>query len=378
MTNVLRSFCSSLTKASAFRWRLVKSLNTKHEREMVMGKAFRVGLTVVLASAGAGAASPAFADSVPPHKPVRAPASGFFDDTSAGGAALARAQQSYAAGDVKAAAEGIAQALKGDVDPLVRSRALELLGSSYKEFGARGIPVDWQLPREITRMRVQVQARDSGDKSISYSIRVAGSDTAIGVIKQLQIVRYPDQVLLDKKAGIGNWGEDLDITDHKPYYWLGGPSSKTQIPGGLFFLNIEMASGEKTQGWFVMEDDMNSTATPELSSPSPGDVYDTATPTFTWTPFRSPEYKATDARTFFLGVEEITHDDNWKDVWSYYPERVDNTEVTLGSIADSSGVSSLEAGKQYLVYLNFGERRYFGPLQIVRQSQTQRRFTVKK
>jgi len=274
---------------------------------------------------------------------------------------LAAAHDAYLRSDLAALSASVKEALK-DPDEGVRRNALELIEKAYAD--GRRIPADWKLPREVPKMKVAVRRmhRVDGD---GYDMRLYGNMVQPKMITQLQLVKYPDQVVLDLAKGIGTWEESFDPEDG-PEFELDGPRYPSAPEEGLYLLNIETRTGAKVAGWVILSG-LNSTATPQIAVPTPNQVFETATPTFRWTDFRSPQYHPEERRTLWIGVgESATPESEWKNVYSLFEEGPSRESVEVGS-APGTGPTRLSPGR-HVFYLDYKESRRFGDLSVRRES----------
>lgn len=305
-----------------------------------------------------------------------ADATGFFGQDT-GNPELTRVSEAYLAGDLGRMAVEIKNALAAQPnDPVVRENVLGLLRKAYETAGQNGIPADWHLPDEITKMKITV--RTAHKDLPEYTLKVYGDVTALGVIRQLRVTRFPDQVVLDKLAKVGEFEDSVDSLDKTLEYNYESPKSHQPVPTGLYLLHIELASGKATEGWFIVDDDMNATATPDVAAPAVGETFATGNPTFRWTNFQSPQYKPYEMRALWMGVstsEPPAYD--WNKKWELYERNPTVQEATVGVTAEGQGVSKLENGR-YLVVIDYHERKRFGDVLIGRDCATSRQFTVKQ
>jgi hypothetical protein len=289
--------------------------------------------------------------------------------------ALGRAQQAYVSGNLKIMALNLRQALEQNPqDSVVKANALSLLAKAYENAGDAGIPVDWHLPDEIKFMDVGVKytVRDEG----RYLLRVYGQTQHEHSVQQLQIIQFPDRVILDKKAGIGSWSDQQKIDSAGFSFELASDRSRQMIPGGLYLLNMTLNDGTQTRGWFIIEDTANSTAAPRILSPAMDEVFHTPNPTFHWQNFVSPQYQPFERRSLWLGISRSEPPDyKWDEVYGHYeaPPVVENW--TINANGDDNSLPNLSKGG-YIFLIDYHERKKFGDLKITRDSVSSRSFRV--
>jgi hypothetical protein len=300
-------------------------------------------------------------------------AQGFFSNPNG---VLNAAQEAYLAGDFKTMVTNLKRALEDNPnDALVKENALDLLQKSYEVPGATEFPVDWRLPDEVKYLRVTSKRMVKDD--VGYRLTVFGETVHPKMISQIQLIQYPDRVILDKQAGIGEWDDQIGLDP--TIYQFHFETKKTRIPvtSGLYLLNLGFADGTQTKGWFILSDDINSTMSPSVGTPSVDQVFTSANPTFNWQNFVSPQYKPFERRAMWIGVMRSEAPNyNWDEVWGHYERGSISEEVTIGKTESEKGsVSKLENG-HYIFFLDYHEIRKFGDLQISRDSITAKSFRI--
>jgi len=263
-------------------------------------------------------------------------------------------------------------------DPLIRDNVLALYDQAYATLKSHQLTPDWHLPVEIRDMNITV--RRTLEDRVQYSIVVRASTHQPKIIKQFQIVRYPDQVLIDKEAGIGKWQENADARKSQYGFGIESNLSPEKIPTGLYLLNIELDDGNKTQGWFLVDDDMNATTSPVVRNPSANEVFHAGNPSFNWNNYISPQYKPYERRWLWSGVtteEPLQFDsvEKWK-LTQNYPT-IEHARLGVDGNFDSPNEHKLLPGN-YFVTFNYKELRLFGDIELGRGSITGKYFKVAK
>ena len=258
-------------------------------------------------------------------------------------------------------------------DPIVRDNVLGLYNQAYSTLKTHQLTPDWHLPGEIRDMGISVRRTFDGNEKFSFVVR--GSTHQPHIIRQFQISHYPDQVIIDKVAGIGEW-EEQDMG--KFSYGIESHRTPQKIEAGLYTLNIELENGTKTQGWFLVEDDMNATTGPAVQSPSQGETFHTGNPTFNWSNYVSTQYKPYERRWFWSGVTRVEPPQySGVEKWKVYQENPTIHQATPGIDGnfDSAADHKLLPGN-YEVTFNYKELRAFGDIEVGRASDTVRTFKV--
>jgi hypothetical protein len=290
---------------------------------------------------------------------------------------LGKVHSAYLARDFRKMAVAMKDALMAQPDdPQVKENVLRLYKKAYEVQGQNGVPADWQLPDEITKMRITVR-RIQKDLP-EFSLKVSGNTIQAKIIKQLQVIHYPDQIVLDKRSAIGEWKEGPGKNSVDFEYQFQGRKSRQQVATGLYLLKVELTNGKSVDGWFLVDDDMNASTTPEVSSPAVGETFTTGNPKFIWVDFRSPEYKPYEHRSVWIGVSRAEPPNyDWDKKWQLWVDSPTLQQTTVGPTSGGTGVSKLENGR-YVFVINYGERRRFGDVMIGRDCMTNRTFIVQQ
>ena len=235
--------------------------------------------------------------------------------------------------------------------------------------------VGWTLPEEIKDLRVVVAHRlDNG--AIRNKMTVGGTYKAVGEITSFQVIRYPDTIILDKQKNIGRF-QDSD-EDGKAEFHYSSQSSPFTVTSGLYLLKISTRSGSTVDGWFFVTDEDSSTANPQFIGLEGTPVFNSPTPQVSWTDFFSPQYKADrDYRMVSLWVGKQNEDVGKFNFWT---DDMTTRSMQLAAPVDPDHGwtrGPLADGDYYLL-LNYNESRRFGPIRIVRRSETVKYFSVKK
>jgi hypothetical protein len=288
---------------------------------------------------------------------------------------LYRAHESFLRKDMRSVALNLKELFQDTrADETEKKNGLALLEKAYAYRNGSGIPVDWRLPVEITKLKATViYFRKPHEEN--YGFKVAGTAVALGTVKQLKVTRYPDQVVLDKQAKVGEWEEEVD-PDDGPSFELDGPHSVKPVEEGLYLVHMELANGNNFDAWFILSN-MASTDTPVVRTPCVGETFTTRNPTFKWEDFKSPEYQGHESRSIWMtAVKAEPPGFDWIQAWTMYEGDPIRTQATIGLEKDGVGVKQLENGR-YNFYLGYKEQRRFGELRLGRQSFTVTPFHIK-
>ena len=295
---------------------------------------------------------------------------GSFTPTIDAHAALTEAHESYLQQDYPGMVKNLRAALiNSGNDALVARNASNLLAAAAAE-NHDDIPVDWKVPVGMSGVKITQIRRERPSGSVSYKFRVSGNLTVPSSVSQIQVIRYPNEVVLDKQGAVGEWEEASYHAER--YFNLVTKNRDETFPEGLYLINIAMAGGESVQGWFILSDTVASRS-PTVTQPLAGEVLTTATPTFKWEDFRSPEYKPYESRNATLVVRAVNQAGEWDERWETDFSTTIPTEATVG--VGGQGVHALENGP-FVMVISFREGRRFGDLRLRRDGSRIVPFTV--
>lgn len=302
---------------------------------------------------------------------TQAAAAGEFTGSSGGSSRLDNVHKAFLAKDfTKMAGEMKKTLLAAPNDSLTKENIFGVYRKAAELQGSAGLPADWKLPSEIKRMKV-VARRNEGQ---FYSIKVQGNLVTTASIEQLQVTRFADNaVMIDKSAGVGGWFEKPSELTHDREYW--SESRKTSSPPatGLYLIKVALKSGKTVDGWFILDDQMIPSATPEITSPAVEESLRTVNPTFKWIDFRSPQYKPYEQRSMWVAVYNYG---SFETLWSLFQKTPSSQEATV-SRRDGNGVDELNEG-HYRVTVSYSEMHRFGDLVIGREATTNRNFSIQR
>jgi len=296
---------------------------------------------------------------------------GFFARAAdAGSAALQRASAAYLQRDFAAMTTELHELLSSpELDSVERQSALELLHQAYAQNGG-SLPADWQVPDGIANLKFK-ELRREGAEDIGYGCVLSGGLIESNALKQVQVVGYPDHVILDRQKGIGEWTVEKENGGGFSFA-LRSDDQAQPMADGLYLISFEMQDGRQASGWFIVSD-LLSTASPVLESPAVGETVTTSNPVLHWQDFHSPEYKPNERR--FAGVSVGHPGGTWPTVWDLWEADPSRVSAVVGG---ESGWPQLilEDGAYYCT-VSYQEQHVFGPIKLRRDSRTTRRFFVK-
>jgi hypothetical protein len=248
---------------------------------------------------------------------------------------------------------------------LVKENAFELLDKGY-EATQGNLPSRTTLPagmRVVTLGSMRGQHAYATYRTIYLYVKL---DRGLGThVKDISVRTQPGDVpVLDRAAGIGDVrltpqpGEDVDEVV------LEAKDVPSALPDGVATIRVSLDDGRQLDSWIIARG-MASSASPEIATPTQSATFADPSPTFQWTPFRSPEYAPFEYRVLSVYVENEQTKKVAFDHWT----------MLHGDLASIKVDKKLDPGSYWLA-LTAGEDRKFGPINLARTSQRGVPFSV--
>ena len=246
----------------------------------------------------------------------------------------------------------------------------------FREFQRKNgavLPVGWELPDEIDTIVFTVDRKQRPANQTQF---VFGSWIALEKpisIDQMQVIKYPNEVILDKVKKIGNWdgGNGPGDTSHFSFFTQGQDSPMRE---GLYLLKLKLTGQPEVNGWFFINH-ADASASPVIQKPSINETFATANPTLQWLEYRSPKYSNFEQRkrTFHISSEtDSKFDESFAVI-----NPSDSSKLVLGKDSRWPEVKGLNPGDYYFT-VRYEERSFFGDLLVGRSSTNGVPFRVKK
>jgi hypothetical protein len=292
-------------------------------------------------------------------------------------AGVQRAHQAYLDGNGKVLLSEIKFVLEQNPNPSVQKNMLDLFSAAQKNKVFNATEPNWHLPKEITYAGVESLRRyrlESG--KVVYSMNLSVDVVNGAELEQLQLIRYPNQVVLDKNANVGDWTSSVNTDGQAVNNWASTPTSISPNDEGLYLLNIQIKGQPAVQGWFILAN-KNASANPVVLAPKMNQVFSDNQPLFRWNQYLSPEFKPGESVRVGLRISQAGGDEpgvaqiRLKDPKAAFYKYGDR-----GVTDDFRGPTSLVPG-DYQFHITYREAEKFGDLQIRRSSSTKIPFSVK-
>jgi hypothetical protein len=245
----------------------------------------------------------------------------------------------------------------------------------YEDTNGDIVPLGWRVPQGV---RYLVFDNNRHYKSATdHTTYDFGFFTVLdkgASLEQLQLIRYPSEILIDKQSGIGEFGTGK-MQGGFPYVSIDCGTDDHVAKDGLYLLNIKAAGQPMVNGWFILSNG-SPTMDPSIQSPTVNATVG-HNPTLSWMDFKSPEFRGFEQRKRVVRVNKEKADSS-KSVFNFTQVYPDETQsITVGDDLSPGNVSSLGEGN-YSLGVNFEERWFMGSLLVGRNSYTTVPFSVMK
>ena len=323
-------------------------------------------------------------------------AAGDLFDRSPAPEVVRAAHRALLAGDLPAALASSREGLTRYADDeAIRNNLLGLLDLVIERAGAPAGPGDalpgWQLPRGLRSLslgtererrrpdaqRVPGSGRGPERRRLKLILGLAPGDA----VAALRVSRHPDRPLIDLAGGRG-----LSGTFRSPrfgaFHWSSAELDDDDRADGLYLVHVELRSGTRGDTWLPLVRG-ESSATPVVLSPLPGQVLASANPVLRFADFRSPEWRPGETRELTVDIErneEIGFVQPERDdtIWSCLVDEpaLESLTVGPGGGREPGSADRLAPGR-YLLRLTYREHRRLGPSVLTRESTTCVAFQVR-
>lgn len=290
--------------------------------------------------------------------------------------AVQKAHEAYTRGDGNAVVAEVKSALEqSNGQSAIKKNMLGLYAAAARNGLLKNVEPNWHLPKELTYAGFESQRRYKVENGkVVYFLAVSLGVQNGASLEQLQVIRYPDQVVFDKAANIGNWNITPGTVETD--IWAGSSQTMTPNEEGLYLLNVQVKGQPMVQAWFILTD-KNSSASPVVNSPKSGQALSDDRPLFKWNAFRSPEFKQGEKTRIDVKFNIARGDE---------PEvsqvRMIDSNATSYRFGDKTGVKEFNGPEKlaqgdYMLSIVYREVEDFGGLQLKRTSSTKVPFTIK-
>lgn len=213
------------------------------------------------------------------------------------------AQESYLKNDGTSLLQHIKKALiTSENHPMIIENLIPLYKKAQETGLLDTIQLDWTPPKGIKYLTITVGRRYLTDsRQTRFSLAVGGIIEKTDLIEQLQVIKFPNRVILDKQSNIGEFGEQK--YKDEPSFWLSEKSHFQTVEEGLYLINIKTKDEKMVQGWFIITNE-NSSSSPLIIKPENFESFSTTQPQFQWINYISPEKQKNDKTKIMIKVTQ--------------------------------------------------------------------------
>ncbi len=290
--------------------------------------------------------------------------------------AIQKAHEAYLRRDGVELITAVKLALEqADDQNAIKKNMLGLYTAAARNGLLKNVKLNWLLPKELTYAGFESTRRyrvENGKVVYYFALSVGvQSETEL---EQLQIIRYPDHVILDRAAQIGKW--EITSDSKETHFYANSPQTSSPNEEGLYFFNIKVKDQPMVQAWFIFAN-KNSSATPIINNPKSAQTLSDGRPVFSWNSFLSPEYKQGEEIRIDVRVNRAGGDEP-----KVAQFRMIDSKATSYKFGDATAVKIINGPDQltigdYSISLTYREIEKFGGLQLKRTSSTKVPFTIK-
>ncbi len=279
---------------------------------------------------------------------------------------LQRAHEFYLQGQQERMVDSLkAVLLDPEVNHAEKNNALGLLERAY-QIGHGLVRASWSLPRGVDRLHV-TQVRKEEPEHLYFRLTMGAHLAEEDLVHQVRLVAPGGEVIFDRESGVGEWQVDKE-DGGKFSFELSSEDRSVPWESGLYRLYIRCKDGTSVNGWFIMSNQLASSA-PKIHSPKVGARYEgvPSQPVIRWDDYRSPEFQDFERRSLVILVAQL-HQPDFQIRWMRFAFAPEEEEAKIDRPLDRG---------DYWLSMTFREERRFGPVRLRRASRTARRFYVR-
>jgi hypothetical protein len=283
---------------------------------------------------------------------------------------LQTAHQAYLEGNWTALGERVRDVL---LDPgagdLAKENAYALLDKAYEVQGGK-LPSAIKLPRDFEFITYGT-SRKMTPHGASFAVHLRGRMRDASHVAGVTVRSLPGgEKVLDKDAAKVTY----DVSKDEPGFedFVLQSSKLDALPAdGVFTVRIAFDNAVPWEGWFIGHA-LESSASPELRSPSSSESLTDMNPLIAWPTFRSPQFAPFEKRILNIWV---SHDTDPSVSWDFWTG--DAGEINSVRIGAQEGApkTKLIPG-DYWFAVQASEQREFGPFRLARGSETAAPFHI--
>jgi len=245
-------------------------------------------------------------------------------------------------------------------DILVQSKVDSLLERAYLEAGNDGLPAENKLASWMTELKVVVSRHD-GD-TVKYALQINGSTRDEIELEQMRVVHIPNQVILDKKAHIGDFdvGSGTDY-DAKKTIWGESNRSIQKLPTGLYTIHIEVKGQEPYDTWVILDESMMSAPEISIVTPKLNEKIDPKEFSIAWNLPTDSAKRSFETQNLYVSLAHMEPPAySWNEIWDI------NFKNEIPNETKCKPPKSIQDGKRYFVHVGLSYNRRFGEIVLKR------------
>ncbi len=270
---------------------------------------------------------------------------------------LIKAHEHYLKKDSQGMLTSLVEVMKRPMNQVEKENVNTLLARSF-ELNKGELKSDQQLPEGLIDFAL-VTRRGQKEKGTDYIVELKGSVKNTGLIKDLQLIKYPDQQILAKSDA------QYEFAENEGRFYLKAKQNEP-LSDGLYRVIIVMQNGQVFDTLLPLID-MAVSSSPQIISPKEDETTLNRNPEIHWqlfTPLKPTAYKS---KITIEAVLSNPPDYGWDIKWSLRLKDLTRKSAVVGRESNQTGDSSLAPGR-YVIMVNQAADRKYGPIRVSTQS----------
>lgn len=286
-----------------------------------------------------------------------------------------KAHESYLEGDFRQTLMNIKTGLEQfDRDPIIKKNLLSLYANLLHSGKLKDLDLGWSLPEEISNLRLNIHRET--DEEVLYFLNFSGHIPESNSIKNLKITRFPDLVIFDKENKVGRFREYQDLNNAKLSFTARSQKTTLKVQPGLYNVDISTTKGNSAKIWFIIDDSMNASVSPEFKQFPKNKVFTNGLPHFSWSDLTTPEFHPKEGRELYFEISKNSGSSNWESLWNIWENSPKTMKVELGKTKpEVTAQLPLENGS-YMALIQFMETTRLGSIKMSRRTTQIRDFKI--
>jgi hypothetical protein len=272
--------------------------------------------------------------------------------------ALMQAHQNFLKKDYQGLLTSLNLALKErNISQAAKENINALLTKSF-EINKGNLKTDQQLPEGLLELAL-VTRRGQKKNSFDEIVEIKGSVKSPGLIKNIQLIKYPDLQILNKESS------QNEFKENKSGFYL-KTKLTTALEDGLYRVLIVMQNDQTLDMWLPLID-LSVSETPKILSPLDEETTLSHNPEIHWQLFNPLKPTAYKTRITVEAALSNPPEYAWDVKWGINLNDITKNSSVVGREIEQYGNTSL-AGGRYLIVVNQRADRKYGPIRVSTQS----------